>query len=118
MVKNKILFQLHRLLIQYINHIEKRKFFNYFWLSLLKKTNKRLGYLRRAQVIWSYCPDTNFQNNPETNILPFNFQQHTRIFFYYSGDVEAPDFWGRGLGFEYRISHNDPDALQDHCVIM
>ena len=24
---------------------------------------------------------------------------------------------GRGSGFEYGISHNDPDALQDHCVI-
>ena len=28
----------------------------------------------------------------------------------------APDFWGRGSGFESGISHNDPDALQDHCV--
>ena len=27
----------------------------------------------------------------------------------------APDFWGRGPGFESGISHNDPDALQDHC---
>ena len=26
----------------------------------------------------------------------------------------APDFWGRGLRFEYGISLNDPDALQDH----
>ena len=25
----------------------------------------------------------------------------------------APDFWGRGPGFEF-----DPDALQDHCVIL
>ena len=32
--------------------------------------------------------------------------------------VSAPDFWGRGPGFESVISHNDPDALQDHCVIM
>ena len=30
----------------------------------------------------------------------------------------SPDFWGRGSGFESGISHNDPDALQDHCVIM
>ena len=29
----------------------------------------------------------------------------------------APDFWGRGPGFESGIYHNDPDALQDHCVI-
>ena len=27
----------------------------------------------------------------------------------------SPDFWGRGTGFESGISHNDPDALQDHC---
>ena len=29
----------------------------------------------------------------------------------------APDFWGRGPGFESGFSHNDPDALQDqdHC---
>ena len=27
----------------------------------------------------------------------------------------APDFWGRCPGFESGISHNDPDALQDHC---
>ena len=27
----------------------------------------------------------------------------------------APDFWGRGPGIESGISHNDPDALQDHC---
>ena len=27
----------------------------------------------------------------------------------------APYFWGRGPGFEFGISHNDPDALQDHC---
>ena len=27
----------------------------------------------------------------------------------------APDFWGRGPDFESGISHNDPDALQDHC---
>ena len=27
----------------------------------------------------------------------------------------APAFWGRGTGFESGISHNDPDALQDHC---
>ena len=24
---------------------------------------------------------------------------------------------GRGLGFESGITHNDSDALQDHCVI-
>ena len=29
----------------------------------------------------------------------------------------APDFWGRVPGFESGISHNDPDALQDYCVI-
>ena len=23
----------------------------------------------------------------------------------------APDFWGRGPGFEFSISYNDPDAL-------
>ena len=27
----------------------------------------------------------------------------------------APDFWGRGPGFESGISHSDPDALQDQC---
>ena len=27
----------------------------------------------------------------------------------------APDFWGRGPGFKSGISHNDPDALKDHC---
>ena len=27
----------------------------------------------------------------------------------------APDIWGRGPGFKSGISHNDPDALQDHC---
>ena len=27
----------------------------------------------------------------------------------------APDFWGRGPGIESGISHNDPDALHDHC---
>ena len=26
----------------------------------------------------------------------------------------APDFLGRGPGFESDLSHNDPDALQDH----
>ena len=30
----------------------------------------------------------------------------------------ALDFWGRGPGIESGISHNDPDALQDHCEIM
>ena len=30
----------------------------------------------------------------------------------------APDFWGRGPGFGAGISYNDPDALQDQCVIM
>ena len=30
----------------------------------------------------------------------------------------ALDFWGRGPGFEFGVSHNDPDALQDHCVVM
>ena len=30
----------------------------------------------------------------------------------------APDFWGRGPGFESGIFHNDPDALQDHYVKM
>ena len=29
----------------------------------------------------------------------------------------APDFWGKGPGFESDISHNDPDGLQDHCVL-
>ena len=37
------------------------------------------------------------------------------------GDVQwligsAPDFRGRCPGFESGFSHNDPDALQDHCV--
>ena len=27
------------------------------------------------------------------------------------------NFWGRGPRFESGISHNDPDALQDHCEI-
>ena len=31
---------------------------------------------------------------------------------------KEPDIWGRGPGFKSGISHNDPDALQDHCVIM
>ena len=31
-------------------------------------------------------------------------------------DGSAPDFWGRGPGFEFGISHNNPDALQDHCI--
>ena len=30
----------------------------------------------------------------------------------------APDFWGKGPGFESGVSHKDPEALQDHCVIM
>ena len=30
----------------------------------------------------------------------------------------APDFWGRGPGFESGIYHNDHDALQDHCVLL
>ena len=30
----------------------------------------------------------------------------------------APAFWGRGPGFVFGISHNDSDALLDHCVIM
>ena len=30
----------------------------------------------------------------------------------------APDFWGRVPGFESAVSNNNPDALQDHCVIM
>ena len=30
----------------------------------------------------------------------------------------APDFLGRGPGFESGTSHSDCDALQDHCVIM
>ena len=29
----------------------------------------------------------------------------------------TPDFRDRGPGFESGISHNDPDAQQDHCVI-
>ena len=29
----------------------------------------------------------------------------------------APDFRGQRSGFESGISHNDPDALKDHCVI-
>ena len=32
--------------------------------------------------------------------------------------VSAPDIWVRGPGFESGISHYDPDALQDHCVII
>ena len=28
-----------------------------------------------------------------------------------------PDFWGRDPGFKSSISHNDPDVLQDHCII-
>ena len=32
--------------------------------------------------------------------------------------VSAPDFWGRGLGLESGVSHNDPGALQDHCVVL
>ena len=30
----------------------------------------------------------------------------------------APDFWSRCPGFEFGVSHNDPDAMQDHCVVM
>ena len=36
------------------------------------------------------------------------------------GDVVAHcalDFWGRGPGFETGSFQNDPDAMQDHCVI-
>ena len=28
----------------------------------------------------------------------------------------APDYWGRGPGFESGISHDDSNALQDYCV--
>ena len=30
----------------------------------------------------------------------------------------APDIWGRGPGFGSGIFSHDPDALQDHCVII
>ena len=30
----------------------------------------------------------------------------------------APDFWDRGPGFESGVTHNDPGALQDYCVIL
>ena len=30
----------------------------------------------------------------------------------------APDFWDKGPGYESGNSHNDPRALQDHCVIL
>ena len=33
-------------------------------------------------------------------------------------DYVVAHFWDRGPGFESSASHNDPDALQDHCVIM
>ena len=29
----------------------------------------------------------------------------------------APDFWGRGPGFESGISHNDPDALRIFVIM-
>ena len=32
--------------------------------------------------------------------------------------LRTTDVLGRGPTFEHSISHNDPDALQDHCVIM
>ena len=56
--------------------------------------------------------------------------RYTVLVFVFSGDVHggsletwwligsAPDFWGRGPGFESGTSHNDSDALQDHCEIM
>ena len=37
------------------------------------------------------------------------------------GDVVAHcalDFWGRGPGFETGSFQNDPDAMQDHCVVI
>ena len=38
----------------------------------------------------------------------------------FAGDVirSATDFWDRGPGLESSISHNEPYALQDHCVIL
>ena len=32
--------------------------------------------------------------------------------------IDVLAFWNRGPGFEFEISPNDPEALQDHCVIM
>ena len=32
--------------------------------------------------------------------------------------ISAPDLWGKGPEFESDISHNDPDALHDRCVII
>ena len=29
----------------------------------------------------------------------------------------SSDFWRRGSGFDSGISHYDPEALQDHCVL-
>ena len=34
------------------------------------------------------------------------------------GSLVAHQTSGADSGFESGISHNDPDALQDHCVIM
>ena len=34
------------------------------------------------------------------------------------GPGSALDFWGKGPRFESGIYYKDPDALQDHCVIM
>ena len=49
----------------------------------------------------------------------------SRITRYMQGDVHggslvvhAPDFGGGGPGFESSITHNDPGALEDHCVIL
>ena len=32
--------------------------------------------------------------------------------------ASTPDFWGRDLGFESGISHNNPGAVLDHFVIL
>ena len=55
--------------------------------------------------------------------------QYSVLVFVFRGDLvahleiwwligSAPDFWGRGPGFESGTSHYDSDALQDHCEIL
>ena len=78
-------------------------------LSTQDKQDRETGRLRKTNELL------------KSNIFFTDCENVSQIFCWKVVVVHGslvPNFWGRGPEFASGIYHNDPDALQDHCVKM
>ena len=84
--------------------------------SVIKNMTSERCILQSSILLSVYDVFPQLKNTLKFNYIVIHLNMKHLEMWWLNGS--APDFWGRGPGFESDISHKDPDVLQDYCVIL